>query len=142
MSMSFQEKSQWVTLLGLLVAFGGYFKSAWATLLPTPMHPDILPDQAGLFLASTILLVVILVVGHIAIVIFDQRTETDERDRLIELKGERYGAFVLACGVFLSLCVAVMTKGNAIMAHVLLGSWVLASIVENLSQIIMYRRGA
>ncbi|HET6565344.1 MAG TPA: hypothetical protein VFG52_08025, partial [Xanthomonadales bacterium] len=66
----------------------------------------------------------------------------DERDRLIELKGERYGSVVLACGVFLSLVVAVMTKGNAIMAHVLLGSWVLASIVENLSQIIMYRRSA
>jgi hypothetical protein len=142
MSMTFQEKSQWVTLLGLLVAFGGYFKSAWQTLLPTPVAPDILPDQASLFLAATILLVVILVTGHIVIAIFDHRTDTDERDRLIELKGERYGSLVLACGVFVTLCTAVYIQGNAIMAHVLLGSWVLAGVVESLTQILMYRRSA
>jgi hypothetical protein len=142
MSMTFQEKSQWVTLLGLLIAFGGYFKSASLMLLPEPIATDIMPGHAGLFMGATVMLVVILVVGHIAIVAFDPRAETDERDRLIELKGERYGSFVLACGVFLSLVVAVMTRGNAIMAHVLLGSWVLSSIVENLSQIIMYRRSA
>lgn len=142
MSMTFQEKSQWVTLLGLLVAFGGYFRSTWQTLLPSPIAPDIVPDQAGLFLAATILLVVILVVGHIVIAIFDHHTDTDERDRLIELKGERYGSFVLACGVFVSLCTAVYTEGNAIMAHVLLGSWVLAGVVESLTQILMYRRSS
>ena len=142
MSMTFQEKSQWVTLLGLLVAFGGYFQSAWQTLLPTPIAPDILPDQASLFLAATCLLVVILVAGHIAIVILDSRTDADERDRLIELKGERYGSFVLAFGVFVSLCTAVYTEGNAIMAHVLLGSWVLAGVVESLTQILMYRRSS
>lgn len=142
MSMTFQEKSQWVTLLGLLVAFGGYFKSAWQTLLPTPIAADIQPDQAGLFLGATILLVIILVAGHTVIAIFDGRADTDERDRLIELKGERYGSFVLAVGVFASLCTAVFTEGNAIMAHVLLGYWVLASVVECLTQIVMYRRGS
>jgi hypothetical protein len=129
-------------LIGLLIAFGGYFKSASLMLLPEPIAADIMPGHAGLFVAATVMLVVILVAGHIAIAIFDHRTETDERDRLIEMKGERYGSFVLACGVFLSLSVAVITEGNAIMAHVLLGSWVLSSIVENLSQIIMYRRSA
>ena len=140
-SMTFQEKSQWVQLVGLLVAFGGYFQSAWLTILPTPAAKDILPHQAGLFMAATILLVVILVVGHIVVIIFDQDTETDERDRLIEFKGERWGSFVLASGVFISLCTAVVTEGNAIMAHVLLGFWVLAQIIDCAAQIIIYRRG-
>jgi hypothetical protein len=141
-SMTFQEKSNWVQLVGLLVAFGGYFRSAYLTIFPMPQAKDILPHQAGLFMAATALLVVILVVGHIVVVIFNRDTETDERDRLIEMKGERLGSFVLACGVFFSLWTALITEGNAIMAHVLLGFWVLAQMVENLSQIIMYRREA
>ncbi|MDZ4731517.1 MAG: hypothetical protein SH820_16425 [Xanthomonadales bacterium] len=141
-SMTFQEKSQWVQLVGLLVAFGGYFQSAYLTLSHIPAAQDILPVHAGLFIGATAVLVIIQIVGHLAVVIFNRDTETDERDRLIELTGERYGSFVLATGVFFSLCAALVTEGNAIMAHVLLGFWVLAQMVENLSQIIMYRRSS
>lgn len=142
MSMTFHEKSLWVTLAGLLVAFGGYFYSVSSTILPTPAARDVMPHQAGLFIAATILLVLILVAGHIVIAVIDRRTEADERDRWIELKGERYGSYVLASGVFLALCSALMTEGNAIMAHVLLGSWVLAQGVAIASQIVLYRRGS
>lgn len=142
MSMTFHEKSQWVTMLAILLTFGSYFKVALQYLPPASIAPDILPSQAGLFIGATAMLVFILVAGHIALIIFDRRTDSDERDRLIELKGERYGAFVLASGVFLSLFTAVTTEGNAIMAHVLLASWVLSSLVECLTQIIMYRRGS
>ena len=48
----------------------------------------------------------------------------------------------LACGVFLALCTALVTEGNALMAHVLLGFWVLAQSVEIVSQLVLYRRGA
>lgn len=141
MSMSFQEKSLWVSLAGLVLAFGGYFYSAYVTILPTPAAKDVLPQQAGLFIAATVLLVVLLVAGHVVIALLDRRTETDERDRLIELRGGRYGSFVLATGVFLTLCTSLVTEGNAVMAHVLLGSWVLAQGVEIISQLVMYRRG-
>lgn len=141
MSMSFQEKSLWVSLAGLLLAFGGYFYSAYLTLLPTSAAKDVLPHQAGLFIAATVVLVVLLVAGHLAIALVDRRTETDERDRSIELKGGRYGSYVLATGVFFALCTSLMTKGNAVMAHVLLGSWVIAQGVEIISQLVMYRRG-
>jgi hypothetical protein len=81
------------------------------------------------------------VAGHAVIALLDRRTETDERDRSIELKGGRYGSYVLATGVFFALCTALMTEGNAVMAHVLLGAWVLAQGVEIISQLVMYRRG-
>lgn len=141
MSMSFQEKSLWVSLAGLVLAFGGYFYSAYMTALPTLPAKDVLPQHAGLFMAATVLLVVILVAGHVVIALLDRRTETDERDRSIELRGGRYGSFVLATGVFFALCAAVLTEGNAVMAHVLLGFWVLAQGVEIVSQLVMYRRG-
>ena len=141
MSMSFQEKSLWVSLAGLLLAFGGYFYSAYMMVLPTPAAKDVLPQQAGLFIAATVVLVVLLVAGHVVIALLDRSTETDERDRSIELRGGRYGSYVLATGVFFALCTSLMTEGNAVMAHVLLGSWVLAQGVEIISQLVMYRRG-
>lgn len=140
--MSFHEKSLWVTLAGLLVAFGGYFFSVVVTILPTAAAKDVMPHQAGMFIAATVMLVVMLVVGHIAIAVLDRRTEPDERDRWIEVRGERYGSYVLAAGVFLTLCTALVTEGNAMMAHVLLGSWVLAQGVAIVAQIALYRHGS
>lgn len=139
--MTFQEKSLWATLAGLLLAFGAYFWLAWTTLLPTPASRDVMPQQAALFMAITLLLVSVLVVGHVAIAIRDRRSEPDERDHWIALKGSRNGGLALACGVFAALCTALVTEGNAMMAHVLLGAWALAQGVEIVSQLIMYRRG-
>lgn len=141
MSMTFQEKSLWVSLVGLVLAFGGYFYSAFATMLPTRAAKDVLPQHAGLFIAATLVLVVILVAGHVVMALLDRRTDADERDRSIELRGGKYGSYVLAAGVFLALCTAPVTQGNAVMAHVLLGSWVLAQGVEIISQLVIYRRG-
>jgi hypothetical protein len=141
MSMSFQEKSLWVSLAGLVLAFGGSFRSACAAMLPTSAAKDVLPQQAWMFMAATLVLVVVLVAGHLVLALLDRHTEPDERDRSIELKGGKYGALVLATGVFAALCTAVMTEGNAVMAHVLLGSWVLAQGVEVIAKLVMYRRG-
>lgn len=141
MTMTFQEKSLWLTLVALVVAFGGVFRSVWSTLLPAPVARDLLPQETGLFLSATLLMVMIVVVGHVVIAIVDRRTETDERGRWIELRGQRIGSFVLAVGVFMTLCAALVTEGNAVMAHLLLGSWVLAQAVETVAQLVLYRRG-
>lgn len=142
MPMTFQEKSLWLTFAGLVAAFGAYFWLACVTSLPAPMARNVLPHQGMLFLLATMLLVVFLVAGHVAVALFDRRPETDERDRWIALRGARHGSYVLATGVFLALCTAMWTDGNAIMAHVLLGFWVLAQLVEIGSQLVLYRRGA
>jgi hypothetical protein len=88
------------------------------------------------------MLVVAQVVGHALIAVAGRRTETDERDRLIELKGTRNAAYVLATGIFLALCAALLTRGNFVFTHVLLGFWVLAQLVEIGSQLVLHRRGA
>lgn len=141
MFMTFQEKSLWVTFVGMVLAFGAYFWLVYATILPTPAAKDVLPHQAALFMVTTALLVVVLIAGHVAIALVDRRSETDERDRWIALRGSRNGSYVLASGVFVALCTALLTEGNALMAHVLLGFWVLAQGVEIVSQLVLYRRG-
>src|SRR5262245_38967790 len=115
MDLSFQEKSLWLMFVGLVGSFAFYF----VTVLPTHAV-DVLPQQVVLFVLAVVLLVVMQIVGHVVIAIVDRRAETDERDRLIELKGTRNAAYVLATGVFLALCAALVTKGNFVFTHVLL----------------------
>ncbi|MBI1299443.1 hypothetical protein GC175_31325 [bacterium] len=137
MNLSFQEKSLWLQFVSLIAVFGLYF----STVLPTDTM-TVLPHQVGLFVGMVVLHVVLMVAGHILIAVIDRRTESDERDRLFELKGERNGSYVLATGVFLALYAAVFTEGNFVFTHLLLGFWVLASLVEIGSQLYFYRRGA
>jgi len=137
MNLSFHEKSLWLMFVSLVGVFGAYF----AMVLPTHTV-DVMPHQVALFVLAVVLLVIMQIVGHIVIAIVDRRTQTDERDRLIELKGTRNAAYVLATGVFLALCATLLTKGNFIFAHLLLGFWVLAQLVEIGSQLFLHRRGA
>jgi hypothetical protein len=137
MNFSFHEKSLWLMLVSLVGVFGFYF----ATVLPTDAV-NVMPYQIVLFVLAIVMLVIMQIVGHLVIAISDRRPETDERDRLIELKGTRTAAYVLATGVFLALCAALLTNGNFVFTHVLLGFWVLAQLVEIGSQLFLHRRGA
>lgn len=136
MNASFQEKSLWLMLISLMLGFSFYF----VTILPASTV-NLMPYHVVFFVLAVVILVITQVVGHIAIVAFDRRTKTDERDQLIELKGTRNGAYVLATGVFLALCTPLVTEGNFIFTHVLLGFWVLAQLVTLASQLFLYRRG-
>jgi hypothetical protein len=137
MGLSFQEKSLWLMFVSLVGVFGFYF----VTVLPAN-GADVMPHQMVLFTVAVVMLVILQIAGHIVIAIVDRNTETDERDRLIGLKGTRNAAYVLATGVFLALCAAMVTDGNFLFTHLLLGFWVLAQLVEIGSQLFLYKQGS
>jgi len=137
MGMSFHEKSLWLMFVSLAGAFGCYF----FTVLPSHAL-NVLPHQVVLFVLATVTLVLMQIVGHIVIAIVDRRSQTDERDRLIELKGSRNGGYVLATGVFFALCTGLLTDGNFAFTHVLLAFWVAAQLVEIGTQLYLQRQGA
>ncbi len=137
MDMSFHEKSLWL-MFGSVAVVSGLYAVA---VLPADAV-NVMPHQMAAFGLAVAALVVLQVVGHVVIAIRDRHAETDERDRLIELKGTRNGAYVLATAVFLALCAALMTQGNFVFTHVLLGGWVLAQLVETGSQVFLHRRGS
>ncbi len=137
MDLSFQEKSLWLMFVSLIAVFALYF----GTVLPTDAV-DVMAQQVVRFALAVSMLVVMQIAGHILIAIVDRRTETDERDRQIQLLGVRNGGYVLATGVFLALCAALISEGNFLFTHVLLGSWVLAQLAEIGSQLFLYRRGS
>ncbi|MGL4835373.1 MAG: hypothetical protein ACRCXH_13245, partial [Shewanella sp.] len=86
-------------------------------------------------------LVAFAILGHLVIVLFDRRTESDERDRLIALKGAQVAGFVLASGVFLALWLAVISTGNFGFTQLLLAFWVLAQMTDYVVQIWQHRQG-
>jgi hypothetical protein len=137
MDLSFREKSLWLMFATLVATFGFYF----LTVLP-PSAADVVPQQVVLFIVAVVLLVIVQIVGHAVIAIMDRRTDTDEREQLIELKGTRNASYVLATGVFLALCAAMVSDGNFVFTHLLLAFWVLAQLVEIGSQLVLHRRGA
>lgn len=137
MGTTFQEKSLWVQFVGIAAVFSWYF----ALVLPA-RAPVVLPGQIALFVVAVVLLVMIQIAGHIVIAIVDRRTETDERDALISLRGTRVASYVLASGVFFALCAAVFVPGNFVFTHLLLGFWVLAQLTEIGVQLAAYRAEA
>jgi len=137
MGLSFQEKSLWLMFVSLVGCFGFYF----AAVLP-PDANYVRPEQFVLFAVAVGFLVVLQIVGHAVIAVLDRRTTTDERDRLIALKGARNSGFVLGTGVACSLWLAVITVGNFLFTHVLLAFWVLAELVGIATQLVLHRRGA
>jgi hypothetical protein len=122
--------------VSLAAGFGFYF----VTVLPTDAA-NVMPHQVALFAVAVVMLVILQIAGHIVIAVMDRRTETDERDRLIGLKGTRNAGYVLATGVFFALCAAIVTEGNFVFTHLLLAFWVLAQLVEIGSQLFLYKRG-
>ncbi len=134
--MSFAEKSLWVTLVTVTAVFVAYFTAA----LPVHNGTDVGPVRVVWFVLAVVALALTQAVAHAVLAVLDRRTESDERGRLIELRGVRNGAYVLATAVFTALCAAVATDGNAIFVHVLLAGWVLAQLVESASQLVLYRR--
>jgi len=137
MHRSFQEKSLWLMFLSLTLISGLYF----ASVLPAE-SANVLPQQIVLFVALIVLLVALQIGGHIVLAIVDRRYETDERDRIIALKGTRNASYVLATGVFVSICLALLTEGDFLFTHVLLAFWVLAQLVEIGSQLALYHMGS
>lgn len=144
--MSFREKSLWVMLLA--IALSAFFYGH-AVAYVNHEQFETVPWQAMkvhapmvlMFHIAVAVLVVFAILGHLVIVLFDRRTEEDERDRLIALKGSRVGGLVLATGVFLALWLAVASNGNFWFTQVLLGFWVLAQMMDYVVQLILHRRG-
>lgn len=124
----------------LAVVFGGYFAIVVRWLTTTAA--DDIVYQPLMFIA-VVPLVVLAALGHAVIALFN-RTEAnshDERDRLVGLRAERIGRYVLATGVFAGLTLAMVELAQFYIAHVLLLAWVVAEITTGVVTLALYRRG-
>lgn len=140
--MSFKEKSSWIVLVGMIALFGWY---GWNFLVTGGFGTG----TTGVILIGTIVFIVLVIVGHIVVSILqaiatgkdDIDDSSDERDRSIELYGERAGGLVLGLAVLATLAFTLMAA-EYLIASMLFMAMVFSEIVKNAWQVVLYRRSA
>jgi hypothetical protein len=66
---------------------------------------------------------------------------SDERDKLIELKGSRNALFAFSIGVVLSMVTLVLDMPIYVMFITIIYSGLLSSVIDEFTQFYLYRRG-
>ena len=138
MTASFEEKSAWITLLGLFLAFGVYFAIASRMLSAGVKETAaFLP----LFALTVVLLLTVLVVSHVVVAIASRPDGRDERDRLISWRAEHSSSWVLGFGVLAAMFALAMPVERAWIANGLLGVLFLSEVLCYALRLYYYRRG-
>lgn len=139
MHASFNEKSAWVTMIGLVIAGSAYFFVAGQMLAAgvTEVAPYV-----PVMILSTVVLVLLLVAGHVVAAIGGGADEqSDERDRLIAWRAEHHTSWLLAVVVLTAVFGLLLPVGRAWVANGLLAGLFLAEIANHATQLVLYRRG-
>ena len=149
--MSTEEKNITVTLWSY-VCILIYFVVRWVH-----MYQTIGLDKATIFgLWATVIAAIILVtiigsiLTHIVFAIVhavktqSEKVEpmiTDERDKMIKLRGQNLGYIIFSIGVFISMITYVMGQPTLIMFSIIVFFSVFSEIVTDVFQLFIYRRG-
>src|SRR6202035_5357461 len=110
--MPYREKTAWLSLAAIVIAFTPYFAIAAASP-PRPGLPNV--HQLGLFATVVIAQAIILVIGHIYLAIRgpqEARTPPDERDRAIASRSISAAYYLLIAGMIVVGCVMPFTSGG------------------------------
>lgn len=140
--MAYREKLAWLELIGMVIAYGGYF-IAVGIVDPAPGRLETL-TYVALFGAATMVRLLILGTGWLTLKVqmgSDARAKPDERDRSIARRGAAIGYYVL---LGLMLWVGVMlplTDTGWAVANSALAAIIIAEIVRDAVIAISYRRG-
>lgn len=143
--MSFKDKSSWIVLVGMLALFGWY---GWNYHVTGGFDAA----TGGVILGGTIAFIIVVVVGHTVIAILqaiatgqdDIDDSSDERDRSIELRGERAGGLILGIAVLATLATLAfcLIAEQYVIASMLFMAMVISEIVKNAWQVMLYRLSA
>jgi small-conductance mechanosensitive channel len=144
--MSFQEKSNARMLGAIVLVYGIYF----ALVLGSPVMTDGelnteigLLMSNGLILVTVVALVAIAIFGHIVIALLNHKEagSEDERDKLIEMRGDQRGGFVMGVFAVCAMGLAMIATPHFWIVNTILGGLVAAEIVKAVSKLIDCRRG-
>ncbi|MEX2124666.1 MAG: hypothetical protein WD795_12305 [Woeseia sp.] len=158
--MSFREKSICGTLVAVSVVAALYF---WTVVEMLGAGTVNLVALGKLAVSLTIFFIIVEIVFHAVIAARSPRDageSEDERDRLIDLKGERVGGLLLGIGVAFTIghialnslmesvvsphsgLTELLSSSHFVTANLLLFSLTVSEIGKYVSQLVYYRRGA
>ena len=136
--MSFKERNAAVTLIVLVVVYGGY--AAWLSQGPHSAGQTLLAYLAVALVSVGLAIVLAISFAVYAALRGERDEESDERDRRIGQMSSRNGYWVLLCGLWAVPLLALFgTRVLAANAALLLLA--LAEGVNYASRLYYYRRG-
>ena len=141
MNISFKEKSIWTSLIITIIVFGYYFTRVFNLLNQTTA------DSANLivlFIGVVIVMIILEIVSHIILAVIYKKEvneSSDEREKLIELKGIRISYWILIFGIFQAIVSLLMNKPPLMVANIILLFFVFAQIVGESIKLYYYRKG-
>lgn len=137
--MSFREKIAWLSLGGILVAFGPYF-AAVAVLRGGPA--DFGPATAGMWLATVSVLVTIMIIASVMVALTNLReaqVPSDERDREISRRALAFAYPVLLTTLFGALGLLFFGVSQGMLINAVLAAIVLGEVTRCSVEIVGYR---
>lgn len=142
LNMTFEEKSTWVSLGILLFVFSGYFSQVFNGLLTDSLEKT---EVSGLFISAVATIVVLEIVLHIVIAIFnvrDAEQPKDERDKLFAMKAGNISGLILGAGVLIIAVQTVLSDLNSLwVANLLLFIVLVSQVASDVLRLFYYRRG-
>ncbi len=144
--MSFHEKSNALMLAAMVLVYGVYFALVLGQPLMTGAQINTetgLLMSNGLMLGSVVALVAIAIAGHVLIAVLapKEADKHDERDKLIEMRGNQRGGFVMAFCAVCAMGLAMIAAAHFWIVNLILAGLVLGEIVKAVSKLVDYRRG-
>ncbi|WP_300544485.1 hypothetical protein [Maricaulis sp.] len=143
--MSFHEKSNLAMLAILIGVYGWYFGTAAGSILGGGLAPEAALAVTNVkMLLTVVIIVVVSIVAHILIAIMapsEANEAADERDKLIEMRGDQRGGFVLGVFALLAMGIAMLGQPAYLIANTILAGLVAGEVVKAVSKLIDYRRG-
>jgi len=138
MALSYREKSLYASLVAEILIYGPYFFFH---------HENTVNKVAGMIAA----IIVLQLLLQALIALFSRNRMTDERDRLIELRGYRAGYLTFATLMVVGLALLWFHAAHGSFSlnkpwvglhflSVFFGMLVLADITKTVTQIVSYRR--
>lgn len=136
--MAYREKTAWLTLICMALAYGIYFP-----LMALRETPPTLFDILWSFGIIAGLQAVAVIIGHVALAIQTDPAarRADERDRAIARRGASAGFYVLMAGTILVGVVMPFTEPAPRIVNTTLLALVIAQAISLVLVIMSYRRG-
>lgn len=139
--MSFREKISWLSLGGILLAFGPYF----VMLVLSGSPPWGLKGMnAAWFIGAVTVLTVVMTAGAIGVAVSnlrDAQRPSDERDRMIARRAAAIAYAILVPALWLALATLFLSPSLAVLVNAILAAIVLAEVARCIAEIAGYRRG-
>ena len=142
--LSFREASAWISLISILAVFGFYFTLVARAIDTGPMPP---PAFLGEYIGAVVLLVFVQIALHVVAAVAirvrggDMDTASDEREKLIQLKANRFGYFIVLAGAVMVAGAIGFGVPGYWTANALVFAVALGELARFGAQVVYYRLG-